>query len=415
MRIQIYIIIYLLSLALVQISQADELYLDNCIKQALENNYTLKLAGYNVEQIKEKKTIAISTYLPQLDFNSSTSYNTSNNYSLGLSLRQNIYDSGKTFAQIDIASEKLNSAEYNLELTRQNLIFNVKRSFYLCLQAQEEIKIYEEEVSAMQEHFKKAKVLYEIGLKSKFDVTKAELELLNTQLALIKAKNNFKITKITLSNIISNIQIDKYELKDELKIELTPEKVNLEEIKSFALKNRPEMLDAQTKIRESEATLSLALSKYFPSLYATSGYNWKGQGFPLTNDWNVGLTLSLILFNGFSTPAEVTTANIQKETAFANEELNRQNILLEIEQVYANLIESSETATITEKLIEQSKENLELAKTRYEAGLGSILELIDAEVSYAQAKLNRIKTFCGYKISIAQFKKATGETERKEK
>ncbi|MEK6646798.1 MAG: TolC family protein [Candidatus Firestonebacteria bacterium] len=415
MRIQIYIIIYLLSLALVQISQADELYLDNCIKQALENNYTLKLAGYNVEQIKEKKTIAISTYLPQLDFNSSTSYNTSNNYSLGLSLRQNIYDSGKTFAQIDIASEKLNSAEYNLELTRQNLIFNVKRSFYLCLQAQEEIKIYEEEVSAMQEHFKKAKVLYEIGLKSKFDVTKAELELLNTQLALIKAKNNFKITKITLSNIISNIQIDKYELKDELKIELTPEKVNLEEIKSFALKNRPEMLDAQTKIRESEATLSLALSKYFPSLYATSGYNWKGQGFPLTNDWNVGLTLSLILFNGFSTPAEVTTANIQKETALANEELNRQNILLEIEQVYANLIESSETATITEKLIEQSKENLELAKTRYEAGLGSILELIDAEVSYAQAKLNRIKTFCGYKISIAQFKKATGETERKEK
>lgn len=137
-------------------------------------------------------------------------------YTSSATLKQNIYDFGKTATQVDIQRLNLNSSRSDLENAAEQLIINVKQAYYGLLQAKKNRDVAMETVRQFEQHLEQARGFYEVGTKPKFDVTKAEVDLSNAKLNLIKAENALRIAKVNLNNALGLPEAPEYEIEDNL-------------------------------------------------------------------------------------------------------------------------------------------------------------------------------------------------------
>jgi outer membrane protein TolC len=184
----------------------------------------------------------------------------------------------------------------------------------------------------------------------------------------------------------------------------------LENIVKTAYEQRPEILQIKAKQRSQEATIQLAQSSYYPILSGNAQYLWRGSHMPNEMTWDMffGATLSIPLFSGFSSPNQVAEQRANMKNLVSQEETLKLNIRLEAEQAYLSQKQAAEQVRVTEKAVAQAQENYELASGRYQVGVGSPLEITDAEVQLANAKANYIQALYGYKVAEARIEKATG-------
>ena len=126
--------------------------------------------------------------------------------------------------------------------------------------------------------------------------------------------------------------------------------------------------------------------------------------------WFVQLSLNIPIFDGFRTTQRVEETLHNYYNVKAQEEDRRQLIALEVEQSYLRVVETQERIRATESAARASKENLDLAQGRYQVGVGSIIEVTDAETLYTDAQTTYVRTIYEYKIADAQLARAMGDT-----
>ncbi len=228
-----------------------------------------------------------------------SSDNSFNNYNASLNLRQLLYDFGKLSSQVESVEKLAQSAGADRKTTTDNLILNVKQSYYGLLQNQRIVEVNEETVRQMEKHLEQAEGFYKAGSKAKFDVTKAKVDLTNAKLNLIKAKNSVKIARGTLNNAMG-MPVD-FPVEPEDPLVFKKEKMAFEAAQKLALEHRPELLSIRLKKESSSYALQSSRRQYFPSLTANGGYVYRNQEFPLIYNWNIGATLAFPFFNGFQT------------------------------------------------------------------------------------------------------------------
>ena len=131
--------------------------------------------------------------------------------------------------------------------------------------------------------------------------------------------------------------------------------------------------------------------------------------FPLQPTWSVGLNLVIPIFDGFRTTYRVEETLHNYYNIKAQEEDRRQLIALEVEQSYLRVVELQERINATDSAARAAKENLDLAQGRYQVGVGSIIEITDAETLYTEAQTTYIRTIYDYKIADAQLARAMGD------
>lgn len=408
----------------VQMPDKSVLSVDDCIQIAVKNHPSIKASEYIVNSYRAKITESESSYFPQISLSSSYSRNKSgalivdgvklrsegdaaDNYSTGLSLRQNIYDFGKTPSFINVSKENLKVAEYNLLEEKLNVILNVKLAYYNYLKAEKLVELNKENVEKFKMHLDKANGFYRAGAKPKSDVTKAEVEFANARLNLIKAQNNLRIAKINLNNAMGVKNNRTYKPEDISVFEKID--MNIEDCINKALNNRPDILQIKLKENSAKEQIWIAKSDYLPSISGNASYNWKGQEFPLSSNWSFGISLNLPIFSGLSTNASVDSAESSLKNIEASKEGLELNIKFEVEQNFASLQETEEIYYISDKTVLQASENLDLFEGRYKSGLSSIIELTDAQVLLTNAKTDKIQALYDYKIAEAKLKKSMGE------
>ena len=142
-------------------------------------------------------TVKFLQLLPALDTGSAGKYD---QYTSSVGLSQTIFDFGKTPTQVRINSLNTESSRFDLDNTLNTVVFNVKQAFYNVLQAQRNRDVASESVKQFQQHLDQAQGFYSVGTKSKIDVTKAEVDLSNARLNLIKAENQVKLSLVTLNS-----------------------------------------------------------------------------------------------------------------------------------------------------------------------------------------------------------------------
>lgn len=408
------------------------LTLEQCIAIALKYQPSLRASAASIEASRARLEQSLASYYPQVNLNNSFSTATNNfspvttsgalvtggrnRYSWtftdlttsALTLNQNIYDFGRTANAVTVSKENIRASQEDFVITRQNVIFNVQQAYYNVLQTLRLIRVAEDTVNQNQQRLEQAQGFYQAGTRPKIDVTNAEVNLANAQLALIRTRNNYQVARATLNNALGLRQDLNFPIEDSL--EFKRREITLDEILKKAYDQRPEIAQIKARQRAQEGTIKLAESGYYPTLSGNASYTYRTGDFNKDYywDWFFGASINFPIFSGFSTPNQIAEGKATLRNLLAQEEIVKLAIRLEGEQAYLGLREADERTRVTERTIGQAQENFELASGRYQVGVGFPLEVTDAEVLLANARANYIQALADYRIAEARIDKAMG-------
>ena len=413
------------------IKEGELLNLQRCIELAVIRHPTILAGQNNVSASQSRVGQARSNYYPQIDLSGSYSRikpvtgaqrlvstgidgtsaanvtKSFDQFSGSVSLSQNIWDFGRTSSQVDIQRFNLDASSSNLETTIEQVVFNVKQAYYGVLRAQRNRIVAQDTVKQFHLHLDQAKAFYEVGTRAKYDVTKAEVDLSNAKLALIRSENTLKVSKVTLNNTMGVPDAPDYAVEDNLAYEKY--EIALPQAIETAYKNRPDLKAAVATSRSFERSIDFAKTGYYPVLTGNAQYDRSDTTFfPSGEGWSAGVALTFPIFNGFLTKNQVEEAKANLGVAKANEETLRQSILLDVQQAYLDLVVAGESITNTGLTVKQATENLDIANGRYAAGVGNPIEVSDAEVSLAVAKTAYNQALYDYKVARASLERAMG-------
>ena len=323
---------------------------------------------------------------------------------------QLLYDFGKTPGAVDQSRSSFHQSEQDYFGTRQQVVLDARTAYFGLLAAQRAQKVQEETVRQNQELLKQAQGFYQVGLKAKIDVTKAEANLYQAEANLIQGKNNVALAKVTLMNALG-IKTWPYNQVEDV-LEVTPQPKPLEELTATAMQRRPELQKNRYQQEFNQAGIKVARAGFFPTFTSTAAYGWQAVDTPFANtpsNWYVGAGLNFPLFEGLATTYSVSQNKAQLRATLENFEVVRQNVTKEVSQAYLNVKTGWELIRATKKALEASRENLRLAWGRYQAGIGTIIEFTDAQVQFSQADLNFVQALYNYRVYEAQLDKAIGK------
>jgi TolC family type I secretion outer membrane protein len=401
------------------VRKGDTLDLQRCIAIAMEKHPSIQAATATLVAGESKVGQARSGFYPQLSgvagYSRTDPYSTSgaslgqtyDTYSSTLSLSQNIFDFGKTSTQVKVQELNRDSSRSDLDSIIVQVAFAVKQAYYGLLQARRNRDVSREVVGQFQKHLERAKAFYEVGTKPKFDVTKADVDLSNAKLNLLKAENAVRLGQVTLNNTMGMPEAPDYEVVDQLPFQRVL--IDVEEATRKAYERRPDLKAIGVKKRSLEQSIELARKGYYPFVTGSASYGWGASSFPLDQGWSFGAQLNVPLFSGYSTKYQVEEARANLDVLTANEALLRQTIHQEVKQAWLNLQEAADRIAAAELSVRQATENLDLANGRYASGVGSPIEVTDALVSVSNAKLAHISALSDYRLAQASLEKAAGE------
>jgi len=408
----------------------ETLTLEKCLELALVNNQTIKIAQQKLDNAYWKKEEAFAGYLPQLS--ASGTYlrkkkpdipvqfleSAGRYYSLffaeeiytgHLSLEQPVFTWGRIYQANKQARLVYEIAKEEYRKIKNELIAQVKESFYHLLSVQQMVFISEEAVGVTAEHLKVTEAFYQEGKVPKYDVSRAKVQLANAKTNLIKAKNGLKLVKEGLFYLLNTKIAEDIEIQGELKY--LPREIDLDTALKEALNNRPEIkeMELQEKIGKSLVKLSKAGNK--PTLILTGNYDWQNDQLS-TKDWYGTwqglLILNVPLFDGFSTRAKVKQSETNLEQIKLSKELTIESIKLEVKQAVLNLQQAKESIEAQKENVDTAKDNLRIAQERYKLGLMSSIEVRDAELTLTQAETNYYQALAEYLIALVKLDKTMG-------
>jgi outer membrane protein len=400
---------------------------DQAIALALEHHPSLRNAGANLRVSEALVRQALSAYFPLISASGSGShiegafvFNPSipardqmyNSYSLGIQGQLTMFDFGKTANRVGAGNRTVEAAEFDVRAARDQVVTNVQIAYFGYMQARRVDRVNQEAVAQAAEHLAQAKAFYSVGRRPQFDVTKAEVDLANANVALIRGRNQLQLARIQLENAMGVHPAEDFRIEDQFVI--SPVAVSLDSVKAVAMERRPEVLGGRARLRANEALVSAAWSQHLPTLSATGSYTWSGFSTPIVllpqlfGRWSAGLSLTFPIFQGFSLDAQVEQAKANVDGAKASLDLLIENVLLEVEQNFYALGEASERIGAAVRLVEQAEQNLNLAQRQYAAGVGTPLDVADAQLSRSNALITQIQAEYDYNVALVRLRRAAG-------
>ncbi len=405
------------------VSKTLELNLADCLELALRYNPRIKNAQAQAMQTKTLRGQTLSNYSPRVDLKggysrikpdmsafSGFSIDPFNKYVLGsIGIKQLIYDFGITQNVYTINKLQYDDSLQNLESAVNDVIFNVKDSYYYLITTIKKRQVMEDTVAQFEQTYEQAKAFYDVGIKPKIDVTIAQTNLADAKAQLIKAKNNVDIATATLNNAMGLPFIASYTIEEKLLFEQLD--TNMDELIEVANNSRPSLKSAVIKIKVADQQLRLSNKAFFPSLEFQGNFSAGGRQNGDTVNWyDLGGYLTFPTINPFLIKNQIDEMkyNLQKEKEQAQTNVN--DVYYEIQKTWVQLHDAQERVPVALLSMEQSYENYELAKGRYHVGESDAIELKDAQVQYQNSQLAYYTTLYEYNSAKAMLEKAVGQT-----
>ena len=405
------------------------LTIEDAVQIGLDNHPRIKSASERIGSQEAVLGQQISAYYPTVSLGnryltsqSSTSGGAdeaSESYSSQATFNMTLYNFGKREGNVQAARETLNATKQDYSTTTQDIILAIKQAYYIYLGTQEVVRVRRDTVRSRELLVRQARGFYEVGTRARIDVARAEANLFSAQADLIAAENNVKIAWVTLRNAMGSPRLPEQPVAaDSPEVEFS---MNLAGARDIAFDSRTELKSFAAQRKASDQLIATARRGHLPDLIFDASYGRRHVSnetvngrtlntFPLQPTWSVGLSFNIPIFDGFRTTYRVEETLHNYYNIRAQEEDRRQLIALEVEQSYLRVVETQERIKATESAARAAKENLDLAQGRYQVGVGSIIEVTDAETLYTEAQTTYIRTIYDYKLADAQLARAMGDT-----
>lgn len=330
-------------------------------------------------------------------------------FSASATLSYDLYTSGLRPAQIRAAEQQVRSAELQVEITLEDLRLNVANDYYNLQQADEAVRINAAAVRAAQQSLRDAQALERAGLGTRFDVLRSQVQLANTQQDLTNSFAQQEIARRQLAQRISLSPAVNLAAADPVAL-AGSWGLTLEDTIVLAFKNRAELEQLLAQRAQSEQQRRAALAALGPSVTLSAQYDYQdplNDIFPGADGYRFNVGVGWTLFDGGAARARARQqeANIRiAESQFAS---TRDLIRFRVEQAYANLISNYENIGTTTIALEQAREALRLARLRFQAGVGTQTDVINAENDLTRAEGNRVTAILGYNQALATLRRET--------
>jgi outer membrane protein TolC len=338
-------------------------------------------------------------------------------WNAGIQIVQAIYEGGKLRAAIQAADATKQQAVAQYQTTVADTLLAVRLAYYDTLLAAQQITVHEASVVLLQKELEDQQHRLDAGTVPKFNVLRAEVAVANERPNLIRAKNDYRIAKNNLANLLGyNLPREVWEniplnLTDAL--EAAPYAVNLPDAIQQALTRRTELVALRKQVELNQLNIVNAKSGYKPTVSLFAGYNWMNNEFSTEldnnlNGWNAGAQMSWNIFDGLLTHGKVIQANAQFTHAQTDLADQSRQIELAVRTAYSDFLEAKEVLDSQTKVQEEADEALREAKARADAGTGTQLDVLDAETSLTQARTTQIQALHDYTAARAKVERAIG-------
>lgn len=340
---------------------------------------------------------------------------TDKSYFLRVQETQLIY-SGSVIPSIRGAAFQNDSAFYALRNTIDQVITFVRQQFYQVILNKALIGVQEESVRLLESQLKDQQNRFEAGTVPRFNVLQAEVALANQQPSLIAARNNYRISQLTLSKTLG-LDFDPRRSEGpplECKGELTyqPRVIALEDAIQMGKERRPFLKQQKANVQNARQQVGVAFGGFLPTITANGAYEWDSS--PFTTDitqvrkgWFWGATGTWNIFDGLQTVGLVKQQRaLLSESQITYDDSVRQ-VEVEVQTAYANLQKDRETIQSQEKTVEQAQEAFRLASARLGAGAGTQLDVLNAQVALTQAESTLLQALYSYNADLAEFDRVT--------
>jgi len=408
------------------------LSLTDCLNLAVQQNATILKAKSDLEASHGVVVQTRAVALPQVQASGqykSTDPNAIENFgpfsvphenwNAGVQIVQSIYEGGKLVAAVRAATATKEQALAQYKTVIADTLLATRVAYYDVLLAAQQITVNEASVNLLQKELEDQQRRYDAGTVPHFNVLRAEVAVANARPALIRARNNYRIAKNNLCNLLGyNLP---HEIWEDIPLNLTdtldaaPYQVNLPDAFQQALAKRPELVVLRKTAELQRLNIVNAKAGYKPAIQAFAGYNWYNAQFtaPVELDhdihgWNAGGQLSWDIFDGMLTHGKVVQAKALYEKAKTDVDDKARQIELEVRTTYSDFVEAREVLESQQKVQEQADEVLREAKARADAGTGTQLDVLDAETSLTQARTTEIQALHDYAAARARLERAIG-------
>ena len=340
------------------------------------------------------------------------------NWNAGVQIVQSIYEGGKMMAAVRAARLTREQALAQYQTVIADALLDTRVAYYDVLLAAQQITVHEASVNLLQKELEDQQHRLDAGTVPKFNVLRADVAVANERPMLIQARNNYRIAKNNLSNLLGyNLPRDIWE---DIPLQLTdtldavPYDVNLPDAIQQALDKRTELVALRKEEELQKLNIVNARSGYKPTVQVFAGYNWFNSSFSTDvgtelNGWNAGGQLTWDLFDGLLTHGKVVQAKALHEKSITDLADQSRQIELEVRTAYSDFIEAREVLDSQQTVQAEADEALREARARADAGTGTQLDVLDAETSLTQARTTNVQALHDYATARAKLERAIGE------
>lgn len=408
-----------------------DLNLPKTVQMALDYNrdiknsqYALKKAEYAINQAQAGKKPSVdytfgaqrsratdaATYSRAASLMGSAN-SISNAFSNGISVNIPLYTGGLVEGQIDVAKLGKTNAQEEILRVEQATKYSAIEGYYGLLAYRELQGVYHEAVDNLQGHLDNVQAQYNVGTKAKVDVLSSDVSLANAKTTAITADNNVAIAESNLNNILGLPLETKLNLADH-QLPFDTYNISLQEAMDYAMKYRPEVLQAAIAVQEAERSIDIADAGNKPTVAITGGNDWADNTFPGIDankrSWKVAAGVTYNFYDGGATKAKVNQAKQDLLVARETEQKTRESVQLQVKQAYLNIRSAAQKVEETQTVVDQARENYRIQNIRYQAGVGINLDVLDAQLSLNQAQVNHIQALYDYNVGIAKLEQVMG-------
>ncbi|MDR8392032.1 TolC family protein [Aliifodinibius sp. S!AR15-10] len=446
--------------------QSKPVTLTQAIQVAMANNTDIKRALLTLEDADEQVRIAWSEVLPDVSGSATYTRNveipvnfvpaqffdpsapagelvplqfgTDNNWQGGLTVSQTLF---RGEAIVGISSSELYKAAQaeNLRATTQQIVTQTRLAYYNVLVAEEQLRLQTETVERLRQNLKENRARQKAGLIDEYAVLQVEVQLKNQEPQLTQARYDVQQAYRELNLVLGlpvelglDVQGDLSSfdiLSQEADSSVNDNLKEVDKMTPYSYEKSKELMNVATELRGDirildkqedlkQREIKAIKSRFLPTLSANYNLNWSAAqagspNFFGTEDTRarsqtVALTFSLPIFQGFERNANLQIAKIEQRDLELQREQAVRDAKNEIQSARESLNQAIETAPAREDALEQAREGYQRAQARLESGLGSQLDVIEAEFQLRQAEVNYAQMVYNYLSAKAQYDQAIG-------
>lgn len=384
------------------------------IDLALANNRTAKQTKWGYEAAKSAVSQVAAAKNPSVSYGWSAQ-KTGGDTGRGKSGSHNFSISAPVFnpqldASIDSARYTREGTGASYEEALQQAKYDAISGYYTLIMNRNLVDVAQQAVKDYQGHVTNVQAQYNVGLVASSDVLAAKTNLADSETNLVKAQNVANLAEASLNQVIA-YPVQTAINTAEHDLQYKPYNVTLEQAKAYALLHRSALVKSALDVKSAEEAVKSAKSGYLPTVAVKAGRGYAdldGYFGTSTKSWSVGATASWSLWDGGTTQNKVKVATDTLEKAKEANLAAVDNVLLAVQKAYLNLRSAEQTIQSTQTAVAQGQESFRIATLRYRAGVGTNLDVLDAETKLTDARNNYVQALYNYNISIAALEQLTG-------